>query len=200
MIHLNGRRITGNLKNLKEGGQEIKFVVIEFYKPLFYQLLRGKHGEAWFLLPKAFHAKMLKAINEYKDLPEFKRYGNLATSINYRKLYLYFNLHDNKRGDNLTYDALELSLHCLPENINEKNGKRYLDNWYKLHQFTQKGTRLFHKMAQDGLLEGVSIIPTSVYYEKPAKEIKIKLQRNTKAIPEFIDETPFQGDEYYVKE
>jgi len=199
LIHQNGRRITGNLKNLQQGGQEIKFIIIEFYKPLFSQLLEGRHGKAWFILPKAFHAKMLKAIKQYKDLPEFKRYGNLATSINYRKLYLYFNLHDNKKGDYLTYDSVDLAEHCLPENISEKNGKAYLDNWFKLHQFTQKGTRLFHKMGQDGLLKGVEIIPTSIWYEKPAKEIRIKLKRNAIEIPEFTDETPFQGAEYYVE-
>lgn len=194
-----------NLKNLKAEGKEIKYIALEFYKPLWNRIFKGKYGEAWFYLPKAFHVKMLSTIEKYRDTKEFKRYGNLAKSTNYRALTLFINLHDNQKGVNLTLDAVNLAMSCLPGNTYERNYKVFLKNWYVLHQFIQKGIRLLHKMGEDGLMNGTNLIPTSVWYNKPMQEVKIGIHRNKiisedkKGLPLFTDKTKFQGNKWYDK-
>lgn len=175
---------------------KIKGYIIYFYKPLFSRLLSGQYGKAWFPLPKAFQAKMIHEIKEKGNDPIFKGYGNFGHVTNYRKLYLYLNLHDNSRSNELHYDALDMTARCLSGNISIKNGKPYLDNWYTSHQFIQKGLKLFHLMAQDGLMEGVKLIPGSVFYEKPIKKFRVKIIRpdNVESLPSFLDETPFLPD------
>ena len=179
------------LKNVT--AKHIKGIILEFYKPLWKSLFSGEYGVAWFLAPKAFNAKMHYAIEKYKTLPEFIAYGELAYAIDYRRLFLYLNMYDNKRGNYVNYDATALTRSCLPKNIQaDRNGEYRLKNWFSSHQFVQKGLKLLNKMAQDKLMEGITIIPKTVFYSKPMKEIHVKYYRGKqKTIPDFVNETLF---------
>jgi hypothetical protein len=178
------------LKNVD--GRKIKGIIIEFYKPLWRSLFDGKYGINWFLAPKAFNAKMHVAIEKHKEEKEFTAYGTLAYAIDYRRLFLYLNMHDNKRGEHVNYDALDLARSCIPSQVrlNEK-GEYELINWYHLHQFVQKVLLLLNRMGHDGFMEGIPFIPKSVWYEKPTKEIKVRFHRDMKMIPNFTNEAPF---------
>lgn len=168
-------------------GKKIKNVIIEFYKPLWNRLLKGKDGEAWFLAPKAFYAKMLDSIVKWKNLPEFTKYGRLAFPINFRRLFLYLNMHDNKKGNFLNIDAIDLVRSCLPSEIQKKNNQYYIRNWFKVHKFIQKGLKLLHKMAENGLMTSVSLIPQSLWYDKNLLQIRIKICRNINQLESFQD-------------
>jgi len=187
----------GNLAR-KKGAHKIKGFIINFYKPLFKPLLTGQYGTAWFPIPKAFHAKLIHTIKEYGHLPVFQQYGNFGHATNYRKLYFYLNLHDNSQSDKIYYDAIDLTARCLPSNIITINNTKYLREWFTTHQFLQKGLKLFNLMAKIGLMEGVKLIPESVFYEKPIKQIRVKIVRPEKdtAIPDFIDETNIDVDDF----
>jgi hypothetical protein len=177
-----------NLKNTRAEGARIKFVILEFYKPLWKSLLSGPKGQAWFLIPKALQAKLKTSIMAWKDDQEFSKYGVFGTVLNYRRLYLYLNLHDNSSGSYINYDGIDLAKACIPKNVKASKGKEYLD-WYPTHQFMQKGLRLFHRMASNGMMEGVKLIPKSVWYSKPIKNFRVELQRNDyQAIPDFTSQ------------
>ena len=194
MVYEDGTK-PAQYKNLKHAtGKKIKGIVLEFYKPIWKGLLQGKSARAWFLAPKAFNAKMYHAIEQYRDLPEFTNYGNLTYAIDYRRLFLYLNMHDNQKGAFIHYDALELVRACFPSNTRkDRNGEIRIRNWYELHKFVQKGLRLINKMSQQKLMEGIKLIPSSVFYEKPAKTIRVKFKRE-QPIPYFQNETPYLPD------
>jgi len=178
------------------GEWPVKGITIEFYKPLFASLFIGTHGESWFPLPKAFHAKMLESMDKYRNRPEFRDAGIMAYPIQYRKLYLYMNLHDNGIGEHLHLNAEEAMLSCYPALVktvyNEEGKHNYID-WYPARLFVRKGCNLFNKMADDGLMDGVKLVPTGIWYDKPLRELRVKVQRAKKynAVPNFMDESSF---------
>lgn len=185
IIMENGKR--GGMENLKNqsGTQRIKMVVLEFYKPLWRSLFIGEYGREWFLIPKAFHAKLRRWIKMLHDDPEFKPYGDFGTVLNYRRLYMYLNLHDNSSAEMINYDGLELTEACIPKHVHHKNNAVYLD-WYPVHQFFQKGLRLFRRMAAEGVMNGVKLAPWSVWYSKPLNQFQVKMIRDKfEEIPEF---------------
>ncbi len=174
-----------NLKNIKQQGKSLVGVVIEFYKPLFHSLLEGNTGHSWFLLPKAFHAKMLTTIIEYKDKPEFKKYGIIAPSKGFRRLILYLNLKDNSTAAKISYNAIHLIEHCLPQEVRKRNNKTELKSWLKSYSFVKKGLALINKMAEIGHMDGVKLIPEGLEYEKPSKKFKVSINRKRKFISHF---------------
>jgi len=178
------------LKNIT--GEKVKGYVIEFYKPLWSNLLDNEKGSAWFPLPSIFHAKMVHFIKKNKNNPVFKKFGQFGNSSNYRKLYLYLSLHDNSKSDEISYDAIDLTKKTLPSNIQKLKGNKYgLKNWFTTHQFLQKGIRLFYNMGEEGLLDGVKLIPTSVWYEKPMKNLRVKINRNANPLPPFENQVKY---------
>jgi len=179
------------LESLK-GQAPISYIAIEFYKPLFQTLLQGKDGESWFPLPKAFHAKMLETMDECRELPEFKNAGIQALPIQYRKLYLYMNLHDNGLGERLNLDGVDTLLSCYPTLVKDKGGERYID-WWEGRLFIKKACELYNRMADKGLMDGVKFVPTGIQYDKPIKQFRLRLQRgrNYSGIPPFKDESPY---------
>ena len=195
LLYEDGRKIDPNiarqLKNLK-GQARISHLVIEFYKPLFRSLMVGKYGQSWFPLPKAFHAKMLEMMDECRDLPQFINAGITAYPIQYRKLYLYMNLHDNGLGDRLNFDAVETLLSCYPTLVHTRNGKPYLD-WWTGRLFIKKACELFNRMADKGLMDGVKFVPTGIQYDKPIRQFHLRLQRAARyaGLPAFKDESPY---------
>jgi hypothetical protein len=178
-------------ENLK-GQAPVSFIAIEFYKPLFQSLLHGKAGESWFPLPKAFHAKMLATMDKCRDLPEFKNAGILALPIQYRKLYLYMNLHDNGQGDRLNMDGMDTLLSCYPTLVHDRGGSRYID-WWPGRLFIKKACELYNRMADHGLMDGVKFVPTGIQYDKPIKQFCVRLQRGRhySGLPAFQDESPY---------
>ena len=42
-------------------------------------------------------------------------------------------------------------------------------------------------MGEAGLLEGVKLIPTSVWYDKPMKELKVEIKRENQTLTEFVN-------------
>ncbi len=185
--------IARQLENLK-GQAPVKLIALEFYKPLFASLLRGEEGESWFPLPKAFHAKMLEMMDECRDLPEYKNAGIQAFPVQYRKLYLYMNLHDNGQGDFLNLDGVDSLLSCYPTLVKTKGRANYVD-WWRARLFIKKASSLFNRMAERGLMDGVKLVPTGIWYDKPIKQFRIRLQRGRKyaGLPAFRDESNFAG-------
>ena len=123
-------------------GNRVKGYAFEFYKPLWREIFTSKEGGTrWFPLPTMFQAKLVDSINRYKNDPEFEKYGSFGYPSNYRKLYLYLNLHDNSNSEVITYDAIDFTLKTLPKNIQKKNNTFNLHNWFTSHQFFQKGLR-----------------------------------------------------------
>ena len=176
-----------NLKNYDESLREVNgFIMIEFLKPLWASVLEGTKGVNWFPLPSFFHAKMVNFIKNNADNPSFKKYGNFGNVSNYRRLYLYLSLHDNSKTEKIQYDAIDLTKATIPSNIREKNGKLSLHNWYVTHQFLTKGFQLFYEMSKKGLMDGVKLVPTSIYYSKPLKKLTANLYRGDhKNLPPF---------------
>ena len=174
------------LKNVT--GECVKGYIIEFYKPLWQSILKNEKGMAWFPFPVRFQAKMVDFIKKHKDDQEFRKYRTFGKPSNYRKLYLYLNLHDNSKSTKICYNAIDLTRKALPSNIdiNDK-GETDIHNWYTSHQFFQKGLRLFYRMGEAGLLEGVKLIPTSVWYDKPMKELKVEIKRENQTLTEFVN-------------
>lgn len=178
------------------GEWPVKGITIEFYKPLFASLFIGVHGESWFPLPKAFHAKMLEAMDKYRNRPEFKNAGITAFPIQYRKLYLYMNLHDNGIGEHLHLNAEDAMLSCYPtlvKTVKTATGDQHYIDWWPSRLFVRKGCNLFNRMADDGLMDGVKLVPTGIWYDKPLQELRVKVQRakKYKEVPEFTDDSPF---------
>lgn len=183
LVYADGSKETKNLKNIHTGEpilKEIKFINIEFYKPLFQTLLNGKHEEGWFLIPKAFHAKMLTAIDECKELPEFKKYENFGYSINYRKAFFYINLHDNKKSDFLNINLPSFMKHCLPSNYEEKNGKGKSKSWWAGRLFFMKTFELINYMSRKGYMEDIPTIPINTFYDQKSTNLKVTFHRKIK--------------------
>ena len=179
------------LENLK-GPAPVSFLVIEFYKPLFQKLLEGENGESWFPLPKAFYAKMLETMDVLRPEPEFKYAGITANPIQYRRLYLHMNLHDNGIGEQLCLDGVDTLLSCYPGLVHDRGTGKYVD-WWPGRLFIKKACALFNRMADMGLMDGVKFVPTGIQYDKPIKQFKVRLQRGTKYrnVPAFKDESPY---------
>jgi hypothetical protein len=162
---------------------------IEFFKPLWSPLFEGKFGHSWFLTPKAFNAKLYTCIERYKNLPAFMQYGELAYLSDYRRLFLYMNLHDNGIGNNLNFNALDLAKSCCPKFIDkDRNGNERLKNWYKFRQFVTKGCKLICQMGNDNVMGKVKIHPSSVYYNKNTGIISITVDRDSQEV-EFKDDS-----------
>jgi len=184
LIHEDGTIISeSTLKKYENlnGELPVKYIAIDFYKPLFKPLLTGKYGVSWFPLPKAFHAKMLDAMDRYKDLPEFNKPEFQKEELKpyaktYRKIYLYMNLHDNGLGNKLRLDAMDMMLSCYPEIVKTKNNYRYL-KWWESRLLIVKACLLFNKMAEEGLLEGVKFAPTKIQYDKKTRQFNITIVR-----------------------
>lgn len=167
-------------------GESIKGYIIEFYKPLWQEVINSEKGADWFPFPARFHAKMVDFIRQHGMDAEFKKYGNFGNASNYRKLYLYLNLHDNSNSNKIKYDGIDLTKHCLPSNIKTKiDGTADIHTWWTTHQFTQKGMKLFYRMGERGLLDGVKLLPNSVWYDQSLKIIEIGISRDIKGLPEF---------------
>ncbi|MGA2143148.1 MAG: hypothetical protein ABSG94_12115 [Brevinematales bacterium] len=189
IVYNDGEKLKPEQMTLKNvTGESVKGYIIEFFKPLWQSVLKDDKGQAWFPFPVRFHAKMIDFIKKHKNDGEFKKYGNFGGASNYRKLYLYLNLHDNSKAMEINYDAIDLTLKSLPSNIKKNDKGEYdIHNWFTSHQFFQKGLRLFYRMGEAGLLDGVKLIPTSVWYDKPLKELKVKINRGNVLLPEFIN-------------
>jgi hypothetical protein len=195
LIHKDGRVVDPGtirrLSNLNSEGVPIKMVTLEFYKPLFSSLFIGAYGRSWFPLPKAFHAKMLSEMDSCRALPEFKNAGIFAHPLQYRRLYLYMNLHDNGLGNTLNLDGAETLLSCYPSLVEGRGGENYV-KWWPARLFIKKACSLFNRMADKGYMEGVKFIPTAIQYEKPLKQFRLSLQRgNYRGLPQFVDESPY---------
>lgn len=196
LLYKDGSRVNPavarQLENLN-GQLPVDMIAIEFYKPLFHSLLKGEDGESWFPLPKAFNAKMLELMDILRDKPEFKYAGITALPNQYRKVYLYMNLHDNSIGEYLHLDAIDSLLSCYPSLISTRRGVHYIDDWWPARLFMKKAALFFYQMADRGLMEGVKLVPTGIWYDKPLRKFRFRLQRNQsyKAIEAFKDESPY---------
>lgn len=178
-------------------GESVKGYIIEFYKPLWQEVINSEKGADWFPFPVRFHAKTVNFIKQHGADAEFKRFGNFGYASNYRKLYLFLNLHDNSNSSKIRYDGVDLTKHCLPSNIKTKtDGTADIHTWWITHQFTQKGMRLFYRMGKAGLLDGVKIIPDSVWYDQPLKMMEIGISRDIKGLPVFNNKVK---SEYEIK-
>ena len=165
-------------------------IILEEYKDQkdWQSVLKDEKGAAWFPFPVRFQAKLIDFIKRHKDDNEFKKYGTFGHASNYRKLYLYLNLHDNSKSDEINYNAIDLTLKTLPSNTQKTPaGEYFLRNWFTSHQFFQKALRLFYCMGKEGLLDGVKLIPTSVWYDKPIKELKVKINRGKTQLQAFTN-------------
>lgn len=179
LSHLKNRK-TGESHQEEGRGLPLKMVIIEFYKPLFASLFAGQFGNNWFPIPTAFHAKMIEEINNCRNLPEFQKINIKALPIQYRKLFLYMNLHDNSTGKKLILDATDTLLSCYPSLLSSKNGKHYINNWWKARLFVQKACLLFNCMAEKGLMDGAKFIPTKIHYNKSLRKFELTLTRQRK--------------------
>jgi hypothetical protein len=171
-----GKRSTKNLKYVKSHNVEIQYLNIEFFKGLFSNLFDGEHGEAWFSMPQAFHAKMIRAITKYQNSDGF---DGLKYSISYRKLFLYFNLHDNKRGTYLTFDDVDLASHCIPRcvTVNPVKDSMRLILRSDILDFFKHAVSLYRIMALEGLLPGMLCIPVSFDYDSAQKKYRFDFAR-----------------------
>lgn len=174
----------GNLKDSK--GRPIVGVFIEFYKPIWKSLLDGDAANAWFWTPKAFTARIHYAAAKYLltgELRSDKEYGKVR---NVRLLFIYMNMHDNKR-ETAYYDQIDMCRSCLPKNVQKARSHRYvLKNRYTLLEFVKKGLKFLNNMARDGFLEGISIIPVEAWIDRKTGKIAVRFQRSGK-VSEFID-------------
>lgn len=174
----------GNLKNSK--GRPIAGVFIEFYKPIWKSLLDGDTANAWFWTPKAFTARIHCAAETFLltgELRSDKKHGRIK---NVRLLFIYMNMQDNKR-EIAYYDQIDMCRSCLPENVQKARSHRYvLKNRYTLLEFVKKGLKFLNKMARNGFLEGISIIPVEAWIDRKTGKIAVKFQRNGE-VSEFID-------------
>lgn len=175
------------LANLKgETTLPLEYVAIEFFKPLFERLLNGAYGEAWFSVPKAFHAETRNEIDHVAGTDIFKNDTATVriTPIQARKVFFYINLHDNGIGEKITIDGIELCQSCFPEHISIKDGVKYIDNWNAARLKIKKALILFNSMAKKGLMNGSKFVPidiqfdvNKVSYDRTAKTFSIKVIR-----------------------
>jgi len=181
-------------------GDSVKGYIIEFYKPLWREVVKSENGADWFPFPVRFQAKMVDYIKKHKNDHEFKKYGNFGNASNYRKLYLYLNLHDNSNSARIKYDGIDLTKHCLPSNIKiKKDGTVSIHTWWTTHQFMQKGLKLFLRMGEAGLLDGVKLLPTSVWYDQPINVIEVGIARDTKGLPVFYNQVNPEHEIEYLQ-
>ena len=171
-----------NLKNIT--GKPIDSVILEFYKPIWASLIEGEYAKAWFLTPKAFTARIYYAIKQYAELQEFKRFGNFGTSLNYRRLFVYMNMHDNGTRRKAHYNAVDLARSCLPGELKPSGGA--LRSWPKVRRFFQKGMLLLNKMATDGIMESLGVIPSSVWYDQRRGTLSIDICRDYAQLSDLI--------------
>lgn len=191
LVYKEGRRRTRNLKNTTMEGREISFVIIEFFKPLFLTILMSDSGKAWFLSPKALHAKMIRTIRECRNSPTYDQYGHFLSAASYRRLFLFMNLHDNKQGGYLNFKALDLCMQCMPQNICVREDREYLKSHHRLQQFITQGVLLFLTMSQNGLMGGMNFIPIGTWYNKGDMTIRVTFNRSMQSsIPSAVGDLP----------
>lgn len=164
----------GKLKNVKN--TKLVGYQIDIYKNLWKSILT-ENPNNYFLYPSHLHAKMVHAINECKDKQDFIELGIFGNVYNYRKLFLYMQMHNNGKSDELVYNIYDLTLECLPENIKKQaNGQYCLKDKKQIFNFIKKGVKLFNYMGQNGLLTGSKLVPTLLYLQ--GNYVHIPVERN----------------------
>jgi hypothetical protein len=216
----NEEKRLSNLCNKREKGKKIrgkiKFIIIEFYKPLFESLFlvnsKGKLGKNYIQVPKALHAEIKATVAEIVTTEFFKGTDLEKENVplyesNVRAVFLYFALHDNRKGDYITINALDFAESCFPKTVKiiykeqtdiesgrtYKASKKYLSraNCFKIRAKIIKTITTLKQMGKRGKMDGGQFIPvgldeTKVQYSYKSHEFRIKVLRpkNTD-FPEF---------------
>ncbi|GHT42178.1 hypothetical protein AGMMS49921_06730 [Endomicrobiia bacterium] len=181
------------LFNLKgHPSSKIKFVAIEFYKPLFNCLLannaRGTLGQAYIQVPKALHAKIRHTINELQnngilDGTDISTKKVPLFAMDARRIFLFLALHDNRKGEYINIDAVQCASSCFPSCV-KKNGKNenYIseEDGFKIYLKIKKTIVLFKQMGLQGEMNGGQFIPfeldeTKIRYLHCEKKYTIKV-------------------------
>jgi len=209
-----------NLYNKREKGKKvngkIKLIVIEFYKPLFESLFlgnsMGKLGKKYIQVPKALNAEIKATLEEIvntgfyndSDLGE-KNVALYAAEV--RAIFLYIALHDNRKGDYISIDAVDFAESCFPGDVKishkewtdgelgytEKEQKKYISktDGLKIRAKIIKAIITLKQMGRSGRMDGGQFIPveldeTKVQYNYKSRAFRIKVLRpqNT-AFPKY---------------
>ncbi len=163
---------------------------IEFYKPLWNNLLKSK-PDNYFNYTSHLQAKINHAVWKHGDTERFQKYGIFGNTYNFRKYLLYTSLHDNDKSTKKTFDKLDITRACLPSNICIKNDKQYIKNDRTTYNFLAKCILMQHQMSSDGLMYGMRYAPTKLYFQ--GSEVILHVERNSSeytsipnlAIPEY---------------
>jgi hypothetical protein len=213
----NEKKRLSNLCDKRERGKKIsgklKFVIIEFYKPLFESLFqknsKGKLGKNYIQVPKALHTEIKTAVEEIVKTEFFNGTDLEEENVplyesNVRAIFLYIALHDNRMGDYITIDAADFAESCFPGDVktSSKEGtdtesgitsKRYISraDGRKIRIKIIKTIITLKQMGKNGKMDGGQFIPveldeSKVRYSHKSHEFRIKVLRpKNQAFPKF---------------
>lgn len=168
----------------------IKGLYIQCFTPFFADLLKGQYGENWFPIPKAFYAKMIETQRKYRNDEEISKIDVKGNPATYRKLFLYMFMHDNKMGNQLNFDCIDLWKSVSPKEIQyqvNKSGEKiaYLKRKEDARKFIYKGNLLLNRMAREGFLDGVTFAPNKVFCDYDKMKYTVFLKRVPKDIKDY---------------
>lgn len=203
-----------NLKNRQnpEKGY-IAFIIIEFYKPLFYCLLnknkKGELGYNYIQVPKGLQAEIKATADILREISFFDFTDIDAEKVplydmDVRATFLYLALHDNRQGEHITIDATDFAMSCFPgcvqnQTKKDENGNQvtvpYISkaNGFLIRSKIKKSIVTLKLIGKIGRMNGGQFIPleleldeNNVWYNHEEKTYKIKVLRpKNQAYPVF---------------
>ncbi|GHT43695.1 hypothetical protein AGMMS49921_12190 [Endomicrobiia bacterium] len=176
-----------NLLNLKRKPRsEIALVALEFFKPLFADLLvknsKGSIGNRYFCTPIAFHTEIQHAIDSLIDGNGYFHGNNInaekikVSANDVREIYFFFCLHDNRVGDYISFDFVELASKIYPGFVKlNGNNPNYISemNAFKIYAKIQKVCVIFQLLHEKGITKGLHFIPIQPVVNKESTPFRI---------------------------
>jgi hypothetical protein len=190
-IEREARRYYGLADGVVKGVNE--YIIIEIFKPLFDCLLepnkKGSIGGNFIQVFPSIYAELFMMINGLKDDEKFKvkdnngHYYDIAAK-EARLIYFYLARHDNRKGEYIDIDGLDLALSCFPSFVRVQGDKlefRHKEG-FGMRAKIKKAIMLFkelhlkNKMAE-GQFIPIELDENCVQYQKDEKMFRIRVKR-----------------------
>jgi hypothetical protein len=209
-IHITAKLADGtllkakNFENLQNATKMIETVQIEFFKPMFKEVVENHQN--WIPLPRYLQAIIETELIENPTIAQWRpqsRYHTYDTETltaqQIRLYFLYMTDHNNNTGDFMNVKALEFWQCVHPANVKKQKvyvegsdkpqDNLYLTDWNKARYEFNAFTRFHSHLAKQGKIDGINFTTCNAWYEPKDRVYRVAVYRQKPLVnaPAFIE-------------
>ncbi len=170
------------------------YIIIEIFKPLFHCLLeknkKGGTGKNFIQVPPSIYAELLMMKKELEDDNEFKVYDKYGADYEIaakeaRLIYFYLAKQDNRSGNYMHINVLDLALSCFPSFVRQTQDNKLdfrHEKGFDIESKLKKAIILLNRLGLKNKMNEGQFIPIKLdentkRHRKDKNVVSIKVQR-----------------------